>query len=140
MDLILKQLIDNTDTERLNVVTTKRDILGDNHGGYKPVAVMKYYKMTSENEMYKRPVEDYDGVTYEKYEWELQPRKFYTMASLKAFMEVTERRAGRPIEDAEWGLLLRAITNGKRYKLVCIRDITGDLKDCRSYKELREGV
>ena len=121
---ILKELERMTSEKVLSVVTKPMTTTDDASGD----GCIKYYKVTTEKHFMERGFKRHTGRTFQTYVADIPPRKFYKETTLRAFMSVTERRAGRTIEDAEWALLLRAITNGRHYKLTCVYEVT-DIPD-----------
>lgn len=119
-------------TKRLNIVTTVKDIIDDDcdgrDRGTKPVTVVKYYTVKPKEYFTDRHYDNYDGVTYQKYVKDIPPRKFYSESELRAYIKLLNRWAGRTIERDELTLLLRHITNGRHYQLVCLVDVTEQLK------------
>lgn len=114
--------------KRLNVVTTMRDVIGDDCGGYKRVAVVKHYTVKPKEYYTERHYNKHQGTTYQKYVKDIPPRKFYRESELRAYIGLLNKMAGRTIENDELTLLLRYITSGRHYQLVCLVDITEQLK------------
>lgn len=115
-------------TERLNVVTTVKDAMDDNRDGLKPVTIVKYYTVKPKEYYIERHYQEHQGATYQRYIKDIPPRKFYTESDLRVYIRLLNKWAGRTLEDDELTLLLRHITNGRHYQLVCLVDITEDLK------------
>ena len=122
-------------SEKVLSVVTKPMTTTDNASGD---GCIKYYKVTTEEHFMERGFKRHTGRTFQTYVADIPPRKFYEETTLRAFMSVTERRAGRTIEDAEWALLLRAITNGRHYKLTCVYDVTEDLEGVTVYDDIKQ--
>lgn len=132
-------------TKRLNVVTTAKDVVGDACDGQsrvttkgddcdgqdpkpKPVTVVKYYTVRPKEYFTDRHYAEHKGTTYQKYVKDIPPRKFYSESELRAYIKLLNKWAGRTLERDELTLLLRHITNGRHYQLVCLVDVTKQLK------------
>lgn len=141
-------------TKRLNIVTTVKDIIDDNCGGRnrvttkgddcggrnpktKQVTVVKYYTVKPKEYFTDRHYESHNGTTYQKYVKDIPPRKFYKESELRAYIGLLNRWAGRTLEDDEITLLLRHITNGRHYQLVCVVDVTEQLKDELVWRDIK---
>lgn len=118
-------------TKRLNIVTVVNDQISDTCDGSNRVtpvndqtkAVMKYYTVKPKEYFTDRHYQASDQVTYARHIKDIPPRQFYTVTQIEYYMRYLNRIANRTIEDAEMALLLRAITNGRHYKLVCLLPI-----------------
>ena len=141
-------------TKRLNVVTTVKDVIddscdrrsrvttkGDGCDGQSPrlkqVTVVKYYTVKPKEYFTDRHYDNHNGTTYQKYIKDIPPRKFYSESELRSYIKLLNRWAGRTIEGDELTLLLRHITNGRQYQLVCIVDVTDQLKDELVWKDIK---
>lgn len=139
---------------KLNIVTTEREITGDTCNGQnrgtiagdecdgrgretRPVTVVKYYTVKPKEYFTDRHYENYKGTTYQKYIKDIPPRKFYSEDELRTYMAVLNKWAGRTIEDDEMRLLLRYITSGRHYQLVCLVDVTKQLKSELVWKDIK---
>lgn len=119
------------DQPGLKIMTNKVSMMGDD----REVNVVKYYKVTKgeDYEMSNHP--RHYGVTYMKKLYDVKPRKFYSVPQVEAFVKHIERLAGRKLDDAETMLMLRHITRGEHYELVCLVNITKEVKEEVMYKE-----
>ena len=120
-------------TPRLNIVTTMKDktvtTVNDRSDGRKQVTVMKYYTVKPMEYFVKRDrYDEHNGVTMYKTTQIIKPRKFYSVTEAECFVKYINRIAGRTLEDDEMMLLLRTITNGRQYELVCLIDGTREFK------------
>lgn len=120
-------------TKRLNIVTTK----DDDCGGRDRVTTMKYYTVRPKEYFTERHYQEHTGKTYEKYIKTIQPRKFYSETELRNYMALLNRWAGRTLEDDEMRLLLRNITKGRQYDLVCIIDRTEELNKEMVWQDIK---
>lgn len=120
-------------TPILNVVTDVMDETSDKCDGRKRMTnvktVMKYYSVKPKEFYSERQYEEHNSKTYQKYVMTIKPRKFYSKAQVMAYVSYLNRTAGRTIEDDEMNLLLRTITRGRQYDLVCVIDRTEELKE-----------
>ena len=120
-------------TKRLNIVTTVMDEKGDGCDSPKPVTsvkhIMKYYTVKPKEYFADRHYASLNRTTYSRHIKDIPPRKFYTTAQIEAYIAHLNKMAHRTIEDAEMTLLLKAITNGRHYKLVCLLPITDTTKE-----------
>lgn len=123
---LLHALYDETHKERLCVGTVKNTD-DENHK-------MVGYRMTNENDLIEHDYHVHYEKTYRTAVKTLKPRTFRSEHEVRAYMERVERLAGRTLEDDEWGLLLRTITRGRRYDLVCMIDITETLNEVPRYE------
>lgn len=139
----IAKLIEDTQREydreykekRLNIVTNKMTIReykdGDDREGQRParkeVTVMKYYTVKPKEYYTDRHYDEHYGTTYQRYTYTVKPRNFYTEQQLMTFLAYIDRLAGRTLEDDEKTLMLRYITNGKPYELMCVIDRTKEL-------------
>ena len=141
--------------KRLNIVTTVKDVIddtcdgqsrvttkGDDCDGQSPktkqVTVVKYYTVRPKEYFTDRHYDNYNGTTYQKYVKDIPPRKFYSESELRAYITLLNRWAGRTLEDDELTLLLRHITNGRHYQLVCLMDVTRQLADETMWRDIKE--
>ena len=141
-------------TKRLNIVTTVMDVAGDICDGRsrvttkdddcdgqspkpKQVTVVKYYTVKPKEYFTDRHYAEHHGTTYQKYIKDIPPRKFYSESELRAYIGLLNKWAGRTLEDDELTLLLRHITNGRHYQLVCLVDVTEDLKRETVWKDIK---
>lgn len=116
------------DCERPNRVTSVKDQTKD---------VMKYYTVKPKEYFTDRHYEEHDRVTYAKCIKDIPPRRFYTVHQVEAYIKYLNRIAHRTIEDAEMTLLLRAITNGRHYELVCLLPIQDTSKEHCKWDDIR---
>lgn len=123
---------------KLNIVTAEKNITGDGCDGGDRVTVMKYYTVKNREDYEKGNYERHYGEVYSTGTYTVMPRKFYNEAQVWAFLEHIERRAGRTLEDAEKMLMLRTITKGRRYELVCIIDRTKEFERETMYKDYKK--
>ena len=141
-------------TKRLNIVTTVKDVIDDDSDGQsrvttkdddcdgrnrktKQVTVVKYYTVKPKEYFTDRHYPEHTGVTYQKYVKDIPPRKFYHMDELRAYIKLLNKWAGRTLEEDELRLLLRHITNGRHYELVCLVDVTDQLKEETMWRDIR---
>lgn len=140
----ITKLIEDTQREydkeykekRLNIVTSKMTIKdtkdGDDCEGQgrerKEVTVMKYYTVKPKEYYADRQYNEHYGTTYQRYTYTVKPRNFYTEQQIMTFLQYIDRLAGRTLEDDEKTLMLRYITNGKPYELMCVIDRTKELQ------------
>lgn len=114
-------------TKQLNIVTVAMNENGDDCERPDRVTsvkdVMKYYTVKPKEYFADRHYEEHDRVTYSRHIKDIPPRKFYTVTQIEYYIKYLNRVAHRTIEDAEMALLLRAITNGRHYELVCLLPI-----------------
>lgn len=123
-------------TKRLNIVTVTDEQTGDTckrSNRVTPVndqtkSVMKYYTVKPKEYFTDRHYQPSEQMTYARCIKDIPPRRFYTTAQIESYIRYLNRVANRTIEDAEMTLLLRAITNGRHYQLVCLLPI----RDTRS--------
>ncbi len=125
MDL-LNELYEEAHKEKLYVKTVKNE-QGEYHK-------MTGYRMTTENDLINHGYREHYEKTYRTITKTLMPRTFKSEPEIRAYMKHIERLAGRTLEDAEWGILLRTITRGRRYTLTCVVDMTSDLKEIPRYE------
>lgn len=148
MDDFIKGLNEISDREvrerqekRLNVVTTTMDIMDDTCDGHNQVTttmdIMKYYTVRPVEYFRDRQYEEHNRMTFKKTVKDIPPRKFYRMTQLEAFIEHLHKMANRTIEDAEITLLLRHITNGRHYELVCLVPIGNTSKECHKWEDIK---
>lgn len=123
--------------KRLNIVTTEMGKGGDSCDGAKRVTVVKYHTVKPKEYFTDRHYESCNGATYQRYIKDIPPRKFYTETELRNYMAVLNKWAGRTIEDDEMRLLLRYITRGRHYQLVCLVDVTEQLKDELVWRDIK---
>lgn len=118
-------------TKKLNIVTVTDEQIGDTckrPNGVTLVndqtkAVMKYYTVKPKEYFTDRHYQPSKQVTYARHIKDIPPRRFYTITQIESYIRYLNRVANRTIEDAEMALLLRAITNGRHYQLVCLLPI-----------------
>lgn len=123
---ILNRVSVEHEEKRLYVRTVK-SMNGEDHKmtGH-GVSSEKYLTGRGYGEHYERTIRTFTET--------LKPRTFGSEREIRAYMKHTERLAGRTLEDAEWGILLRTITNGRQYELVCVEDLTRELEGIPRYE------
>lgn len=117
----------------LNIVTTVKDKAGDRYKRQskdtEKVTVVKYYTVKPKEYFANRQYNEHYGTTYQRYTYVVKPRNFYTIQEIEQFLRHIEKLAGRTMEDDEKTLMLRHITNGRRYELTCLIDRTREFKE-----------
>lgn len=119
------------DQPGLKIMTNMKGAIGEDREG----SVVKYYKVTKgeDYEMSVRP--RHYGRTYMKRIYEVKPRKFYNRAQVDFFVKHLKKLAHRDISDIEMMMILKCITRGEMYELVCFMDITDEVKNEVMYEE-----
>lgn len=125
-------------TPGLNIVTQVRGIKSDDCDVADRVTVMKYYTVKSREEYEMGNYERHYGSVYTRTTYVVKPRKFYNEAQVWAFLKHIDRVAGRELEDAEKKLLLRYITKGRQYELVCLIDRTKEFENETMYNDIKK--
>ena len=114
--------------KKLNIVTVANEQIGDTcerPNQMTPMndqtkSVMKYYTVKPKEYFADRHYQAHNDTIYARHIKDIPPRRFYTVTQIESYIRYLNKVANRTIEDAEMTLLLRAITNGRHYKLVCL--------------------
>lgn len=106
-------------TKGLQVVTSEIGKGGD--------TVYRRVRVTDKERMISDGYNEHNRKTYESYIEVIRPRKFYSETEAWEFVRHINKIAGRTLEDDEMMLLLKTITKGRQYELVCVIDRTREL-------------
>lgn len=138
-DLIGDLMKVKKEEEEKKLVTVTREIhlVDDTCEVTECMTLMKYSTMRPESYFTERHYQRHYGSFYKTATQTIQPRKFHDMTSLENFVRHLKRIARRPIEDAELGLLLRHITNGEQYDLICVIDVSDDFENQLVFEDIK---
>lgn len=128
-------------TKRLNIVTTVMDATSEScdkqDKEQNKMTVMKYYTVKPKEYFTRRQYERCDGRVLKTYTRMIPPRRFYTETEVYEYARYINRVAGRTLETDEMNLLLKTIARGRQYELVCVEDITEQVKEHTVWRDIR---
>ena len=89
--------------------------------------IMRRVRVTDKETMMRDGYDEHDRRTVTTEIKVIRPRRFYSETQAMTFVKYIRRIAGRTVEDDEMMLLLRTITKGRQYELICAIDRTEEL-------------
>lgn len=120
----LNEIIREEREKKLITVSKAYHLTDDTCDLGETMTLVKYTTMKPEAYFTERHYERHAGQLHSTAIKTIRPRKFYELREIENFVEHLRKIAGRTLEDAEIKLLLRHITRGEHYDLVCAIDQT----------------
>ena len=134
----LEQIQEEEEEKKLITVTREFHLKRDDCEVVDSVTTVKYSTMKPMSYFTDRHYQEHKGGLYRTTVQTIRPRKFYELREIENFVEHLKRMAGRTLEKAEIGLLLRHITRGEHYDLVCVIDETRNFEGQTVYEDIKK--